>query len=201
MPGAYHRVERKETLWSISQRYNVDLDTLVRVNHLADSGQINAGQSLFIPTPQAVPVPRTTTTSVRVAAAASAPLVADGNNFIWPVEGHVLSAFGSRSNGVANQGIDVAAPAGTTVVASRGGRVAFIGEEVPGYGKTIILDHGDDYHTVYACNSEVLVQTGQIVAQRQPIATVGTSGRATSPSLHFEIRRGHRPQNPFYFLP
>ena len=201
MPGAYHRVERKETLWSISQHYHVDLETLVRVNRLTDQGQIKTGQRLFIPDMPAVVAPAPRATPPRVAPGATGPLVSDGHNFIWPVDGRVMAAFGSRAKGVANQGIDVATPAGTPVLASRGGRVAFVGEEVPGYGKTVILDHGDGYHTVYACNSDVLVQVGQLVTQRQPIARVGATGRATSPGLHFEIRRGHRPQNPFYFLP
>ena len=195
--GIYHRVARGQTLWSISKRYGVDLDTLVQVNRLANSSQINTGQLIVIPRPDAashaVPMP--------AADATPEPFTVDNNGFIWPVQGQLLSAFGTRQQGVANQGIDVAAPAGTPVLASRGGRVSFVGEEMPGYGKTVILDHGDGYATVYAWNSEVLVRVGEVVPQRQTIAKVGTTGRAASPSLHFEIRRGHRPQNPFYFLP
>ena len=185
--GRYHRVERKETLWSISRRYGVDLDTLLRANHVARSSAINTGQVLVIPADGST--------------APGAPFQPDNHEFIWPVKGALLASFGARHHGVANQGIDVAAPAGTPVVASRGGRVAFVGDEVPGYGKTIIIDHGDGYHSVYAWNGEVLVTAGQVVPQRQLIAKVGATGRATAPSLHFEIRRGHRPQNPFYFLP
>ena len=193
----YHRVERGQTLWSISQRYGVDLDTLVRLNQLPSSSQINAGQLIVIPrqtgTPPAASRPAAVTTPE--------PFTVDGNDFIWPVRGQLLAAFGVRQQGVANQGIDVAAPAGTPVLAARGGRVSFVGEQVPGYGKTVILDHGDGYATVYAWNGEVLVHAGQAVPQREVIARVGATGRAAAPSLHFEIRRGHRPQNPFYFLP
>ncbi len=197
--GFYHRVERKETLWSISRRYGVDLDTLVRANHLTSSSAINAGHVLLIPaqrptTPAVSAVPNTP-------AASLTPFAPDAQKFIWPVNGSLIASFGARHAGVTNQGIDVAAPAGTPVLAARGGRVAFVGNEVPGYGKTVIIDHGDGYNSVYAWNGEVLVAVGQVVPQRHPIAKVGATGRATAPSLHFEIRRGHRPQNPFYFLP
>lgn len=190
----YHRVERGQTLWSISKRYGVELDTLVQLNRLPDSSQINAGQMILIPVPPAARAAAPTT-------AAATPFEADGNGFIWPVQGQVLAAFGTRQQGVANQGIDVAAPAGTPVLAARGGRVSFVGEELPGYGQTVILDHGDGYTTVYAWNSEILVRAGEVVPQRQRIAVVGATGRAAAPGLHFEIRRGHQPQNPFYFLP
>ncbi len=119
----------------------------------------------------------------------------DAQEFIWPVNGSLIASFGARRAGVTNQGIDVAAPAGTPVLAARGGRVAFVGNELPGYGKTVIIDHGDGYSSVYAWNGDVLVAVGQVVPQRYPIAKVGTTGRATAPSLHFEIRRGHRPQD------
>lgn len=200
MPGSYHRVERGQTLWSISKRYGVDLETLVHLNRLPSSSQINAGQLIFVPAqPTSGAAP--SVSSMTTAPSAAEPFTADANGFLWPLEGRVLAVFGARQQGVANQGIDVAAPLGAPVLASRGGRVIFVGEELPGYGRTVILDHGDGYATVYAWNSEVLVRVGQVVPQRQVIARVGATGRAASSGVHFEIRRGHRPQNPFYFLP
>ena len=197
----YHDVGPKQTLWSISRQYGVDVETLARANHLSNTSQIQAGQRLLIP--ERSRAARRAKPSVAVAPVrSSGPIPVDGREFIWPVQGgRVIAPFGTRQQGVANQGIDLSAPAGAPVVAARGGRVTFVGEELPGYGKTVILDHGDGYSTVYAWNRDILVSVGQVVPQRFTIATVGTTGRTQAPALHFQIRRGHRPQNPFYFLP
>ena len=87
------------------------------------------------------------------------------------------------------------------VAASRGGKISFVDENMKGFGKTIIIDHDDGYSTVYAYNSQILVRVDQEVEKGTVIAKAGQSGRAASPRLHFEIRKKHEPQNPFYFLP
>ena len=97
--------------------------------------------------------------------------------------------------------IDIQARDGMVVAASRSGRVIFSEEKVKGFGKTVIIDHGDGIQTVYSHNSEILVKIGEDVKQAQPIAKVGSTGRGNSPYLHFEIRKRHKPQNPFYYLP
>ena len=70
-----------------------------------------------------------------------------------------------------------------------------------GYGKIIIIDHGDGYQSVYAYNSLNLVKNGDYVKQNQVIAKAGKGGRAVTPSLHFEIRKKDKPRNPFHYLP
>jgi len=65
----------------------------------------------------------------------------------------------------------------------------------------VIIDHLDGFSTLYAQNSSVLVKTGESVNQGQAIAKAGSSGRADRTCLHFEIRKGDKPQNPFYYLP
>jgi murein DD-endopeptidase MepM/ murein hydrolase activator NlpD len=76
----------------------------------------------------------------------------------------------------------------------------FCDEWLKGFGKTVILDHGDNFQTVYAYNSAILVNIGDVVGQNTVIARVGRGGRAKEPSLHFEIRRSGESQNPFYYL-
>jgi murein DD-endopeptidase MepM/ murein hydrolase activator NlpD len=80
------------------------------------------------------------------------------------------------------------------------GRVIFSEDKVRGFGKTVIIDHGDGIQTVYSHNSEILVKIGEDVRQGKPVAKVGSGGRGNSPYLHFEIRKRHKPQNPFYYL-
>ena len=100
-----------------------------------------------------------------------------------------------------NKGVDIRAREGTKIVASRSGRVNFVSNRLKGYGKTIIIDHLDGFQTVYAHNSQNLVDVNQRVSQGETIAKVGKTGRADKPTLHFEIRKNHKPQNPFYYLP
>ena len=123
------------------------------------------------------------------------------DSFVWPIRGHVISAFGSDVDRVRNKGIDIRADLGANVMASRAGRVVYSDSHLKGFGKTIILDHGDNYQTVYSYNSDILVNVGDPVRQNDVIARVGRTGRAKEPSLHFEIRKDGEPQNPAYYLP
>lgn len=184
-PGLYHKVSKGETLWRISKAYGVDLQTIANANKLPDEKKIYIGQLLFIPQIET----RDYTKDIKE------------SSFIWPIKGTIISFYGSYKDGVKNKGIDIKARHGEAVVASRSGKVSFIDENMKGFGKTLIIDHGDEYSTVYAHNSQLLVKVGQYVKQGTVVAKAGQSGRAASPRLHFEIRKKHKPQNPFYFLP
>ncbi len=84
---------------------------------------------------------------------------------------------------------------GSPILASRAGRVIFSGER-GGYGKLVILDHGDGYTTYYAHNSELLVEEGQRVEASETVALSGRSGRVTGPHVHFEVRHRGKPVDP-----
>ena len=127
------------------------------------------------------------------------PMPAGNSRFIWPAEGTLTSQYGPR-NKSHHDGVDIAAPVGTLVVAAAPGEVIYSGV-LRGYGKVIILRHGKGYASVYAHNSVNHVKQGQIVKQGQKLAEVGKTGRATGPNLHFEIRRNNKAQNPLKFLP
>ncbi|MFA5338777.1 MAG: LysM peptidoglycan-binding domain-containing M23 family metallopeptidase [Candidatus Omnitrophota bacterium] len=187
--GTYHRVVKGETLWRIAKNNGVDLETLVEANGLADAGNIKVGQDILIPAKPAQPVSNITPIPVY-----------SKEDFIWPVKGKVISSFGQKRGSTPNKGVDIQAREGTVVIASRSGRVIFSDDKVRGFGKTVILDHGDGIQTVYSHNSEILVRIGEDVRQAQPVAKVGSGGRGNSPYLHFEIRKRHKPQNPFYYL-
>jgi len=120
--------------------------------------------------------------------------------FIWPVNGNVAVSYGAATGKVVNKGIDIRAREGTAVKASRAGRVVYLDSHFRGFGKTLILDHGDGYQTVYAYNSDILVKIGDAVRRNDIIARVGRTGRAKEPMLHFEIRHDGKPENPYYFL-
>ena len=103
--------------------------------------------------------------------------------------------------GSVNKGVDIQAAEGTHVRAARGGKVTFIHENLPGFGKTVIIDHEDGFASVYAYVSQILVSAGQRVSQKDVIARVGSTGRTRVAALHFEIRRHQKPQNPLDYLP
>ncbi len=118
----------------------------------------------------------------------------------WPVRGSLVGSFGrnvsERFNTVTfNNGIDIAAPAGTDVRAVARGRVE-LSEYLPGYGKTIILNHGDGYYTIYGYCSALLAGSGAEVQPGQVIARVGDTDSVKGPALHFEVRKGKEAQDP-----
>ena len=190
IPGAtYHTVRRGETIWSISKAYGVEMQNLIKENSLY-TGVIENGQVLLIPRSGSAPLPKEE-------AVRSVP----GESFVWPVRGALLTPYGAITDKIINKGIDIRASEGSGVRASRSGRVVYRDQFLKGFGKTVILDHGDSYQTVYTCNSDILVNVGEQVARNTVIAKVGRTGRAKSSMLHFEIRRDGEPQNPAYYLP
>ncbi len=192
--GTWHVVRPGETLWRIARRYGVTVEAIARANGIPDPTRIRAGQRLFIPggRPEEGPSPRP-----RAGEEGGVP----GGTWRWPVDGPVTSVFGApRAHGRrGHTGIDIAAPAGTAVRAARAGRVAFAGRK-GSYGRLVVLDHGRGFASWYAHLSRIAVRPGQHVDAGAVIGRVGTSGNATGPHLHFEIRRRGRPLDPLVFL-
>lgn len=116
--------------------------------------------------------------------------------FLMPVVGRTVSEYGPKPNGLANDGINIAAPRGTPVRAAEAGVVAYAGQDIRGFGRLLLLRHADGFVTAYAHNDKLLVTRGEVVARGQVIATVGASGGIDTPQLHFEIRQGSRPLDP-----
>lgn len=88
---------------------------------------------------------------------------------------------------------------GEVIHAARSGWVDSVGWRSI-YGKTVVLDHGNGYKTLYAHLSECLVSQGDIVEKGQGIAKVGSSGRSTGPHLHFEVRVNNKAVDPMLYL-
>jgi murein DD-endopeptidase MepM/ murein hydrolase activator NlpD len=120
--------------------------------------------------------------------------------FRWPVRGKVITSYGSKTNGKANDGINVAVPEGTPVKAAEDGVVAYSGNELKGYGNLVLVRHSNGFVTAYAHASELMVKRGDTIKRGQVIAKSGQSGEVGSPQLHFEIRKGSSPVDPLQFL-
>ncbi len=187
-PGIYHKVSEGETVWSISRAYGIKSAELVRANtrHLPDPDRIQSGQHIYVPGARRPITARTVTVQ--------------DIGFIWPVRGEIIHKFG-REGTRRYLGLTIGAPEGTPVLASEAGRVIFVSENFRAYGNTIIIEHENDYVTVYAHNGNMTVQEEQKVEKSEKIAEVGSTGNAETPRLYFEIRYKETPENPLHLLP
>ena len=123
---------------------------------------------------------------------------------LWPVEGQVTGSFGERidpfnGEGAFHSGVDIGSSYGTPVVAPADG-VVMMTETLGGYGKTIMIEHGNGISTRYGHLSGYAVTAGQHVHRGDVIGYVGESGRSTGPHLHYEVRINDTPVNPYKYL-
>jgi murein DD-endopeptidase MepM/ murein hydrolase activator NlpD len=123
-----------------------------------------------------------------------------GNSFRWPVQGRIISEFGSKADGGHNDGIDLAVPQGTSVKAAENGVVAYAGDELKPYGNLILIRHSNNWVSAYAHNEELMVKRGDKVRRGQVIAKAGKTGAVSQPLVHFELRKGSRPIDPTKYM-
>ena len=128
------------------------------------------------------------------------PRVKTSGRFNWPVQGRLLSIYGSKGEGLQNDGINIVAPRGASVRAAGSGTVAYAGNELRGFGNLLLIKHSGGWVTAYAHNDRLLVKRGDKVRNGQIVAKVGASGNVIRPQLHFEIRKGKRAFNPLRHL-
>jgi murein DD-endopeptidase MepM/ murein hydrolase activator NlpD len=161
----------------------VPLEAVLAANRLQPE-QVRPGQPLFFPGVQHHGIERS---------------VVIGTAFLRPVLGWTSSAYGYRQDPFTevlqfHRGVDIAAPAGSSVRAALDGKVALVAED-PVLGLYIAIRHQIGYSTVYGHLQQALVGPGEAVTRGQRIGLVGSSGKATGPHLHFEVRKNGRPVN------
>ncbi len=190
-PGEY-LVQKGDTLWDLSQKFNVSVVAIATANGLNNMHKLKVDQRLIIPNIG-------TTSYAMSAPVVTIPSRGSGSlDLMWPVMGEVTSFFGMR-NGRPHEGLDIAANTGTPIKAARAGKVTFAGHRGT-YGLAVIVDHGGGLSTLYAHCSRVLVKPGQNVKNGQDIALVGSTGHSTGPHLHLEVRQNGIPYDPLLFL-
>jgi murein DD-endopeptidase MepM/ murein hydrolase activator NlpD len=128
------------------------------------------------------------------------PAPPPGKGFVWPVRGRLLSGYGAGATGTHNDGVNIAAPRGTAVLATADGVVAYAGNELRGFGNLVLLKHAGGWMTAYAHCDSIAVKKGDKVRRGQTIARVGETGTVAEPQLHFELRRGTRALDPMGYL-
>jgi murein DD-endopeptidase MepM/ murein hydrolase activator NlpD len=160
-----------------------------------------AAGAVSVPPPAAAaavsaPISNPTQTAALPPAPLAEPPAKSGRGFIWPLKGEVIAEFGNTGKGQHNDGINIAAPRGTPVLAAESGVVAYAGNELRGFGNLLLIKHEGGWMTAYAHNDALLVKRGDVVKRGQRIAKVGDSGGVSQTQLHFEVRQGTRAVDP-----
>ncbi len=213
-----HTVRSGESISRIAARYRVTRAALIDANQLVNPHALRSGQRLSVPGCQP-PVPQTTAGETpgtepdadgilikRVGPRRVLTSLVLGTpdfreeriTLVWPVEGPVISIFGQRSRGW-HAGIDITADMGSEVYAAAPGTIVYSGW-IRAYGQVVKIQHTNGFITLYAHNQKNLVEVGEDVEAGQLIATVGRSGHATGPHVHFEVRRDGKAYNPLHLL-
>lgn len=186
------RVRAGQNLWEIARLYSVGAADIKKFNTLV-SDKLSTGQILHILDPNLTLV------------AAKRLSMANKSGMLWPTgRRSVSSVYGYRMHPIYkrkifHEGIDLRGHSGSPVYAALDGRVSFVGW-VRGYGKIIVVRHGNGLSTRYAHLSATQVKRGQRIVKGQVIGKVGKTGTATGPNLHFEVRKNGLHQNPLTYL-
>lgn len=200
-----HKVVRGDSLFKIARKYRVKMDDISDYNNLEEKS-INVGDELYIKDPDLkrfiLEVTRKEERELEKKKEKEG--IVAGNTFLMPIryEG-VNSPYGSRRHPVLKKyifhaGVDLRARY-IPLKASQEGKVTFAGYK-SGYGKIIIISHGNGFETRYAHLDKINVKSGEKVARGEVIGVTGNSGRSTGPHLHFEVRKGGKTQNPMNYI-
>jgi murein DD-endopeptidase MepM/ murein hydrolase activator NlpD len=204
--GVHHELQRGETVYRLSRRYGVSVETILEANGIEDPQRIAVGTRLFIPgvdgplesESEPEPLVRGCSPPDAVRRERQAEALQEDLRFEWPLRGRITTCFAPDER--MHDGIDIAVTKGTAVRAAESGKVVY-SSRLGAYGNLVVLRHGGAYTSLYAHNLVNLVDAGDAVVRGDVIAEVGDSGNATGPHLHFEIRRERRPDNPMLYLP
>lgn len=194
--GVYHQVGGSDTLETIAAAYKVEPNAIINypLNHLdADNPQIAAGQWLIVPGGTKPYVPRTVV-------AYSGPIPEEASKgtgvFGWPAAGQITQGYWDR-----HRALDIGTWKGAPVLAADSGYVVAAGMDDSGYGRMVVIDHGNGFQTLYAHLQVYYVEPGASIAKGEQIGDAGSTGNSSGPHLHFEVIQNGVQRNPFGYLP
>ena len=200
----YHLVKSKESIHRIAKMYDLSVFDILDYNNL-NTYKLEPGRKILLvagktkPAEVSKPLIKATTRESGKPIPTHPTITKSKIKLALPLNGEVTSEFGLR-NGRPHKGIDIVSNKGDPIHAALKGKVVYSGTQ-RGYGNVIILEHDDYIMTVYAHNEANLVRLGEMVNKGQPIATVGQTGTASAPHLHFEYRIKGKAINPREVLP
>ncbi len=205
----YYRVKRGDTVSGIAQRYHMNYRKIGALNNLNSRYTIYAGQWLKLWEGSAATTSyQPTKNSYQPTKNKPAPVIQQNNSsvntypntynpsslgFKYPSSNYVIKQYDMVNNVL---GMWFAGNAGDPVYASKSGSVIYAGNGLQEYGNLIMVNHGNDYVTAYAHNSQLLVNEGDVVTKGQKIATMGQTGNTSQVALEFQVRQGGRAIDP-----
>ncbi len=218
----YHEVKSGDTLYGISRVYNMKMDDLITINDLQEPYTVKLGQRLrVVELGHEKPAKSLTGTNQNQAKIAepkveetgskysiSKPnednkevkIVTKSNGFSWPLQGKIISNFGPKNGGLYNDGINIQANEGDEVRSSEDGVIAYVGNELKGYGNLVIVKHSGGWITAYAHLGKASVTRGQKISKGEKLGIVGSTGNVNSPQLYFGLRKGRDAVNPENYI-
>jgi LysM repeat protein len=182
--GVKHTVAKGDTIASVAKKYNGDADEIIAYNNLQKGESLTVGAVIIVPDGEVLVSPSYS------AGSRSSGIKEYAGYYLRPIAG------GKRTQGIHGyNGVDIAAPTGTPILASADGQVIIsrTGGWNGGYGNYVVIKHKNGTQTLYAHTSRNIVSVGDIVSQGDIVALVGTTGKSTGPHVHFEIRGAKNP--------
>ena len=192
--GVYHTVAEGDTLESIAEQYKAGIDDITNYegNYLQEPYDITVGQKLIVPGGRKP-------YKVRHVVAWDGPIPEGAKRgtgiFGWPMSGWISQRYHEY-----HPAVDIAGPSGTPIKAADSGYVAVVGRSDTGYGRYVLVDHGNGFQTLYAHFSVIFVEVGQSVGKGQTIGLCGSTGKSTGPHVHFEVKLNGVRRNPLLYL-
>lgn len=182
-----HTVKPGETAFGIALKYGVPMDNIAIANNIQPPYSVRTGQKLIIPA--------VIDTDIPVAPTRTEPY------FRYPHDGAILLGFTMRPDGGGHDGVDFAANVGDMVRAASSGTVIFAGDEPQRFGRMVVIDHGNGWHSAYGHLARITVAKGDVVKTGERVGIAGDAGDAKRVELHFEIRHDNQPVDPARKLP
>ncbi len=192
--GVYHTVVEGDQLQGIADQYKAEVEDIISYegNYMQEPYTITVGQKLIVPGGRKP-------YKVRHVVSWDGPIPVGASRgtgiFGWPMSGWISQRYHEY-----HPAVDIAGPPGTAIKAADSGYVAVVGRSDTGYGRYVLIDHGNGFQTLYAHFNVILVEVGQSVGKGQTIGLCGSTGKSTGPHVHFEIKLNGVRRNPLIYL-
>lgn len=194
--GVSHTISKGDTLEKIAKKYKASADEIKQLNEIEDETELALGSKLVIPGGKKYVAPRPAVTQRREVVVPPSIAAKPGGKMLWPTNSQRITQYFKWRHA----GLDIGNKMREPIYAAESGVVEIAGWKGGGWGRTVLINHGNGLKTRYAHATKVLVSPGEQVEKGKVIALVGSTGRSSGPHLHFGVYVNGRPVNPLKYL-